>query len=375
MRPALRLAGLTSLGFALYLYGASSEVAWLFLIAFWVWGLALAALAYALWNRRGVRARITLHVSHRSPTGPLHLLSDQLLRTGPLPEPVFEGDVLAARLEFRSDSGSRGPARLQGRVGERELGGGLGLVPPRWTAAEEQAWPQRRGVVALGGWRLETSDPLGLFRHGTRLEETAEVVVLPTFAELGQAPQQREIEASLAARRAGAGTELFGVREYRPGDPLRRIHWRSSARHGELIVREFEPPGLRTLELLLDPDPPSPEAADQAARIAASEVWETLRAGGQAYLRAPGLRGTGPRESRSLWALLEWLGRYPGESEEHSAAPPAGEAVVIATRPDGAALEEAAAALARGSMVRGWLLGFQAPQPFPVREAGLRWPL
>ena len=50
-------------------------------------------------------------------------------------------------------------------------------------------------------------------------------------------------------------------REYRPGDPLRRIHWRSSARHGELIVREFEPPGVQTLGIFCDPSPSTPEVA------------------------------------------------------------------------------------------------------------------
>jgi uncharacterized protein (DUF58 family) len=83
----------------------------------------------------------------------------------------------------------------------------------------------------------------------------------------------RELEASVTAPRSGSGNELFGVREYRPGDPLRRIHWRSSARHGELIVREYEPPGVQTVGILCDPDPPSREAADQVARLAASEAW------------------------------------------------------------------------------------------------------
>src|SRR5205823_4067005 len=80
--------------------------------------------------------------------------------------------------------------------------------------------------------------------------------------------------ASLAAPRAGAGSELFGVREYRRGDSLRRIHWRSSARRGELVAREYEPPGLHLLGLFLDPRPASRQAADQVARLAASEAWD-----------------------------------------------------------------------------------------------------
>src|SRR3989442_6729078 len=133
--------------------------------------------------------------------------------------------------------------------------------------------------------------------------------------------------ASVAAPRAGAGTEVFGVREYRPGDLLRRIHWRSSARHGELIVREYEPPGVRTLAIICDPTPPTREAADQVARLAASEAWDCIREGGRVVLSAPGLDSSRPDEARSLWALLEWLARYPRQKPEAvEGAPPAADA-------------------------------------------------
>src|SRR5438445_13416249 len=107
------------------------------------------------------------------------------------------------------------------------------------------------------------------------------VSVFRRFKALAERQNVRELEASIAAPRAGSGTEMFGAREYRPGDPLRRIHWRSSARHGELIVREFEPPGVQTVGIFCDPSPPTAEAADQIARLAASEAWDCLRAGGR----------------------------------------------------------------------------------------------
>jgi hypothetical protein len=119
----------------------------------------------------------------------------------------------------------------------------------------------------------------------------------------------RELEATAAAPRAGSGNELFGIREYRPGDSLRRIHWRSSARHGELVVREYEPPGLQTLTILVDSSPATQEVADQIARIAASEAWDCIREGGRVVIGAPGLE---PSEApRDMWSQLEWLARYP----------------------------------------------------------------
>jgi uncharacterized protein (DUF58 family) len=165
---------------------------------------------------------------------------------------------------------------------------------------------------------------------------------------------------------------------------LRRIHWRSSARHGELIVREFEPPGVQTLGIFCDPSPPTPQAADQIARLAASEAWDCLCAGGRVILWAPGAETSLPSESRSLWALLEWLARYPNHADGLAAhAPRVGDAIaVIATaNPE---IDDALETIRqRGGMVRAWEVGDAqgefAKAPFSsdvsTQRAGLEWPL
>src|SRR5207247_7468860 len=166
----------------------------------------------------------------------------------------------------------------------------------------------------------------------------------------------RELEASLVAPRAGSGTELFGIREYRPGDSLRRIHWRSSARHGELVVREYEPPGAKTLGLFLDPAPATVDVADQVARIAASEAWDCIREGGRVTLWAPGLQATEPAQGRDLWAVLEWLARYPGAPADDP-PPPATEAVMVSGTADARLVEAVESARRRGARTRGWIIG------------------
>jgi uncharacterized protein (DUF58 family) len=170
---------------------------------------------------------------------------------------------------------------------------------------------------------------------------------------------------------------MFGVREYRPGDPLRRIHWRSSARHGELIVREFEPPGVQTLGIFCDPSPPTREAADQIARLAASEAWDCVRAGGRVVLWAPGSEPSAPSESRSLWALLEWLARYPNRSDGVAAlAPRVGDAIAVVAAAN-AEIDDALETIRqRGGMVRAWAVGdAQMVSDVPTQRAGLDWPL
>jgi hypothetical protein len=179
------------------------------------------------------------------------------------------------------------------------------------------------------------------------------------------------------ASRAGSGTELFGAREYRPGDPLRRIDWRSTARHGELIVREYEPPGIQSLGIFCDPAPPTREAADQVARLAASEVWECLRNGGRAVLWAPGTEPSTYEESGSMWALWEWLARYPSPDDGASPEPPrVGDAVGVIAGGDARVADALERAKRRGGAIRAWVVGETEPNvDAPIERVGTGWPL
>jgi uncharacterized protein (DUF58 family) len=189
------------------------------------------------------------------------------------------------------------------------------------------------------------------------------------------------------------------VREYRPGDPLRRIHWRSSARLGELVVREYEPPGVQTVGIFCDPHPPTREAADQVARLAASEAWDCIRGGGRVVLWAPGLEPSLPSEARSLWALLEWLARYPapadganwtspparvppalraGAPEEsgEDIAPSVNDAVGVTAGDSTALIEALETVQQRGGRIRAWVVGdAELEIEAPVQRVGTTWPL
>ncbi|MEP7105624.1 MAG: DUF58 domain-containing protein [Chloroflexota bacterium] len=367
--PRPRVLGVAFLGFVLYAYGSTSEVAWLFLLAYWLWALVLGAFLYAAWNRRRLEASAALRAGEPGPGSPRATLPDAVLRTGPA-ESIFEGDRAHLALTLRSRSGVRGPARVVGRV--------AGLVGERGVEEERDLERLPRGVLRAEGLILESGDPAGLFVHRRALPGRELGLVLPRFASLAASRRQREVEAAPPAPRAGSGNEIFGVREYVRGDPLRRIHWRTSARRGELVVREFEPPGQRSLTLVLDARPPSPEAADQLARLAASEAWDCLREGGRVALWAPGLEASSPAEARSLWALLEWLARYPELPAADTAPPPAGEVLAI-TAAGGAEVEDALAELRRrGAEARAWLVGgaeLEAELGAPARRVGLEWPL
>ncbi|HEX8990279.1 MAG TPA: DUF58 domain-containing protein [Anaerolineales bacterium] len=114
---------------------------------------------------------------------------------------------------------------------------------------------RRRGVYSLGPATIETGDPFSLFRR-VRVESTRqEIVVYPRVYAANEIDFPfREALGEIKARQAlqEDPTLLAGSREYRPGDPLRRIHWKSTARTGNLQVRVFDPSTTAQLMVVLN---------------------------------------------------------------------------------------------------------------------------
>jgi len=348
----------------------------LFLLAYWIAALVVVAYLYARWNWSGLRAELGLGGAKPGPDSPIEALPEQLLRSGPLPAPVFEGDQACIELRLATTGGSRGPARLSGSIGGAEVRAATGLVPKSGWLERRTLGPLGRGAIVASNWVLESSDPLGFFRFRRRGANGEIGLVLPRFTSLTSTPQARELEASVSAPRSGSGTELFGVREYRPGDPLRRIHWRSSARLGELVVREYEPPGVQTIGIFCDPGPATRDIADQVARLAASEAWDCIRGGGRVVLWAPGMEPSLPSEARSLWALLEWLARYPGQASGQDTAPSVTDAVGVTGGPAVGLIEALETVQQRGGRIRAWVVGdAELEIDAPIRRVGTAWPL
>jgi uncharacterized protein (DUF58 family) len=158
---------------------------------------------------------------------------------------------------------------------------------------------------------------------------------------------------------------------------LRRIHWRSSARLGELVVREYEPPGVQTVGIFCDPNPPTREVADQVARLAASEAWDCIRDGGRVVLWAPGLEPSLPSEARSLWALLEWLARYPETGTGTSSdIPSVTDAVGVTAGPNAKLIDALETVKQRGGRIRAWVVGdAELDLEAPIQRTGTTWPL
>ncbi|MGB1252033.1 MAG: DUF58 domain-containing protein [Candidatus Promineifilaceae bacterium] len=122
----------------------------------------------------------------------------------------------------------------------------------RWR---EQAVCERRGRFQLGPWLLRTSDPFGLFELTIRYDAVQEIVIhppvhvdLPVVLPSGSGSG----ELRSLRRREQALVNVSSVREYRPNDPLKHIHWRSSAKRGNLLVRQFDEDSGGDVWILVD---------------------------------------------------------------------------------------------------------------------------
>jgi uncharacterized protein (DUF58 family) len=139
--------------------------------------------------------------------------------------------------------------------------------------------PRRRGRVELAGLILNRSDPLGLVKGIARVALPARVIALPRRYRLPRLslPGRRKHQpggVSLASS-VGDSEEFLSLREYRPGDPLQRIHWKSFARTGRPIVKEFQDEFFERHALVLDTAGRrgEDEAFEDAVAVAASFVY------------------------------------------------------------------------------------------------------
>ena len=175
-------------------------------------------------------------------------------------------------------------------------------VPPIRPSEEVEVQiavtPLRRGLFRFDGLTLARTDPFGLFRAFSKISAPETMLILPKrypLPPIALPGTMRLQEGGVAlASNVGQSDEFVALREYRRGDPLRRIHWRSWARIGKPIVREFEDEFFSRHALVLDTfcDEPYSENFEEAVSVAASfasavqtqeSLLDLLFVGAQAY--------------------------------------------------------------------------------------------
>lgn len=136
----------------------------------------------------------------------------------------------------------------------RELTG----IPPWRRTPHVEAYdlhPPRRGLYAIGPFVVEHEDPFGMATSTLAIGKPELLTVVPAVSALhdgGPNLTDGDGNAHLVQRRVAGNDDDLTTREYRPGDALRRVHWRASARHGELMVRQEEHRSHPDARILVD---------------------------------------------------------------------------------------------------------------------------
>jgi len=197
------------------------------------------------------------------------------------------------------------------------------LWPRQRVSLSYRARARKRGVYALGPLRLEVSDPFGVFQRTASVPAHGESVVypkpVPLDGDLGRsALSARGDAAGEHARAYEAGLDFYGIRDYQPGDELRRIHWPATAHHGRLTVIEFDRSASDNLAVVLDARAGTEFGAgvdttlEVGVRAAASLLHWALASEGAGFLAVDSAEGPRWLEVDRLdreYELLEVLAR------------------------------------------------------------------
>lgn len=153
------------------------------------------------------------------------------------------------RLPFAPGATADAPLPALAPAGARYAGRGNA------TTVSYTVRPPRRGVLELGPFEVHTVDPFGLVRGTAVVAGTQTIVVTPGLVDLmdaGLGLSAGDGTARLIQRAMLGNDDDLMTREYRRGDAMRRVHWRVSARQGELMVRQEEQRSKPEVRLVVD---------------------------------------------------------------------------------------------------------------------------
>jgi uncharacterized protein (DUF58 family) len=295
---------LTKRGWALTIGGLGLAIAGrllglleLYVLAAGCWALMGAALIYLAARPADVEARRSLTPA-RVQAGDESRVELRILNQGRRPTPVLE-------LRDPVDGGPR-RARL--------------LLAPVAAGDEERAHyripTERRGVLSVGPLEVRRYDPLSLVTSARTVAPQSELVVYPTVEELLPLPHAPGDDRRGGFRQAtamgAAGDDFYALRPWVVGDDLRQVHWPSTARRDELMVRQHDIPwqGRATVVLDVRARYHDHDSLEQAVSAAASIAASSGRGGALVRLITTdgGDSGFGTGNGH-LEALLERLAR------------------------------------------------------------------
>ena len=311
LRRVRRVTGLTSTGLALATLAVG---AWL--LGYWVGGRPLYMLAYG--------ALLVLGGSWAYGRRPLPVEGTREQSRGRLQE----GETID--VDVALTAGRRLSTIVLEEIVPPELGVNAQVPVPSLEAGDSvghgyQLTLARRGSYTLGPLVARWGDPFGLTERELVLADPFEVLVHPRVESVQDRPLTRLWEdppfRPPVSRPWPSGMEFYGMRQYVPGDDVRRVVWRAFARTGQLLVRESEQGITDKMTMVLDTgrEHHSPgdfsESFETGIRVAASLGSHHFREGYEVILEGNSEKIIGPlRGGSAKMSLLDELARLQLES-------------------------------------------------------------
>ncbi|HYF66054.1 MAG TPA: DUF58 domain-containing protein [Herpetosiphonaceae bacterium] len=231
----MRALGLLALAVALFIGGLSSNISFFYYLTYVLLGLLVVAYLWAWSNLEGLEMERESSAS-RAQVGESVRERLTLYNTWFLPK-------LWVEVRDHSDMPSHGTGFVSYLPGKGRR---------RWMLRTPCTL---RGKWTLGPVSVHSGDPFGIFRLAKQVNLTHEIIVYPATIELPkfQLPSAELLGGQdLRSRSFQVTPNVATIRQYAPGDSFNRIHWRSTARTGQLMVKEFELDPTADVWLVLD---------------------------------------------------------------------------------------------------------------------------
>ncbi|MGA9333392.1 MAG: DUF58 domain-containing protein [Rudaea sp.] len=220
-------------------------------------------------------------------------------------DPCHAGEMLSVHFHFDAGGRRRHSLRLDMAFEHTQVD----LRDPATDSVEVGLPTLLRGWFRIGRVRVSSEYPFGLFHVWSWLNPQFVALIYPRLeSHPPPLPQSSAPTQQTSVRRQG--DELASLREYRPGDPLRNIAWKASARHDNLLVKEFE--SRSGLQIRLDFA--KLHGMDREARISRLASWVCMAESAQASyaMDLPGQHIGFGRGSDHRAACLRALALLPG---------------------------------------------------------------
>jgi len=206
-------------------------------------------------------------------------------------------------------------------AGQRGVSVRLPFLAPYAHHGETVPLPQLpRGVYVVGPVTYEKADPVGLVSRRFETGNTVELLVAPRLADLSifAGGLTHDLDGATSQQLSMSDLAFHALREYVPGDDLRHVHWRSSAKAGELLVRQYHESHRGHVTVLLDGAHASYARSrdfELAVSVATSIAIRAVSDDFDTYLRC----GTHVARGRNRAAMTDAACRFEGEDDHYLA--------------------------------------------------------